>query len=226
MVDRKHKLDSGETTFNPITGISNILGCSQIRGLGRRHHQAYPQGGGGGGGRLWTAKERELHINTLELIHKTKGSAHTARQHHCADLFSENEGNKKQNIEETFKRNLAISSTEKDHSYSRMDPKQGKFPGRLGIHECKGSLGIDYRANSFSRNMQNDESDSKHRTFCFKGSPPVETMQEQEAGPEFNSSGCSTTKLENIPSIHFPPILPFLRKIEKEEISALILTPL
>ena len=42
-----------------------------------------------------------------------------------------------------------------------------------------------------------------NRSFCFKGSPPVEAIHEQEAGPKFNSGGCSTTKLENIPSIHF-----------------------
>ena len=234
MVDRKHKLDRGETTFNPVTRNSHILGCSQIRGLGGGgHQQAYPQEGCG-------QQERTAYqysgINASKVchknIHQTKESVfnpHTDRQHHSTELFSENGGNEKQNIDKNFKRNLAISSTRKDHSYSRMDPKQGNFSGRLGIQECKGSLRMDSKASSFSKNMQNDESDSKHRSFCFTGSPPVEAIHEQEAGPKFNSGGCSTTKLENIPSIHFPPILPYSKnfeKIDKEEIPALIVTPL
>ena len=90
MVDRKHKLDRGETTFNPITRISNILGCSQIRRLRATSAGLSTVG-------MWTAKERVLHINTLELMAakfaiKTKESvisAHTDRQHHCTGLFSE-----------------------------------------------------------------------------------------------------------------------------------------
>ena len=38
------KLDRRETTLNPVTRNSNILGCSQMRGLGGGHQQAYPQG--------------------------------------------------------------------------------------------------------------------------------------------------------------------------------------
>ena len=160
------------------------------------------QGSGGGAtsaglstGGMWTAKERELHINTLELMAANFAIKTFTKLRKVSSIHIQIDnttalsylvimgGTRSKTLTQISKEIWQYLLQEKNTLKGRMDPKQEKFSGRLGIQECKGSLGMDSKASSFSKNMQNDESDSKH-LFAPRVSPPVEAIHEREAGPQ------------------------------------------
>ena len=79
-------------------------------------------------GGQWSKEEQLLRINVLEMkavrlalltFNKKKifeSSSFSNRQHHCATLPCENEGNKEANVAEIKQKNLAVSLETPDHN--------------------------------------------------------------------------------------------------------------
>eukprot|EP00111_Clytia_hemisphaerica_P011127 TCONS_00032578-protein len=122
-------------------------------------------------------------------------SPSTARQSGSFSLCDKNGEANKPNPIGASKRDMIVSASEKDHSYSRVHPLITKQGSRLQVKELKGLGGLEIRFPDIPKN-KTSMGNPRDRPLCVKNFSSSNKILQLEARSFLSSSGCTSTRLE------------------------------